>query len=272
MKLILCGGGRLGYFLGRDLIARGHRVTVIDDDPEVCDWLARRLRATVVLGDPTEVDLLDEAGAGYSTAEGRSDQLVPHVRHSARLVAKMYLSYALVGTLALRAAGMTWPAAAILVMVGLMIVGGGTGSTAGGIKLFRVYLMARATVWEIRRMLLPGSVVEAHEVWQGDRRHYVTDQDLRATAGVMFLYAVTLMVGTLVLAAHGFSLSDSLFEFASSLGTVGLSIGVTTPDAPALVLWTEAIGMFVGRLEFLVIFAGLAKLARELPSLFARRT
>lgn len=63
MNIILCGGGRLGYFLARDLLARGHRVTVVDDDRDDCDWLARRLRATILLGRADDPDALEEAGA-----------------------------------------------------------------------------------------------------------------------------------------------------------------------------------------------------------------
>jgi trk system potassium uptake protein TrkH len=69
------------------------------------------------------------------------------------------------------------------------------------------------------------------------------------------------------LAAHGYSLADALFEFASAQGTVGLSVGVTAAGAPPLVLWTETVGMFLGRLEILIVLVGLAKLVREVPRL-----
>jgi trk system potassium uptake protein TrkH len=65
-------------------------------------------------------------------------------------------------------------------------------------------------------------------------------------------------------------LHEALFEYASAQGTVGLSLGVTSPSAPRLVLWTEIVGMFLGRLEFFVVFISLAKIARDLPGLLAR--
>ncbi len=46
-------------------------------------------------------------GVGISSAEGRSDQLVPQVRQSARLVLIIYISYATIGTLAYWVAGMS---------------------------------------------------------------------------------------------------------------------------------------------------------------------
>ena len=75
-------------------------------------------------------------------------------------------------------------------------------------------------------------------------------------------------MGTGILAAHGYGLEESLFEFASSLSTVGLSVGVTAADAPPLVLWTEILGMFLGRLEFFVVVVSLVKIGRDIAAAF----
>jgi trk system potassium uptake protein TrkH len=64
----------------------------------------------------------------------------------------------------------------------------------------------------------------------------------------------------MVICLCGYPLDESLFEFASSLGTVGSSVGITSYSANPVVLWTEVIGMFLGRLELMVIFAFFAKL------------
>ena len=71
----------------------------------------------------------------------------------------------------------------------------------------------------------------------------------------------------IITAAYGNPISDSLFEYASSLGTVGLSIGVTSADAPAGLLWTQIIGMFLGRLEFFTVFIGVIRLFQDIPSI-----
>ncbi|MBN2138451.1 MAG: hypothetical protein JW720_11655, partial [Sedimentisphaerales bacterium] len=74
-------------------------------------------------------------------------------------------------------------------------------------------------------------------------------------------------LGSLVIAATGISIEDSLFEFASALGTVGLSVGVTGQKASPVVLWTEIMGMFLGRLEFFVIVSGVTKIFHDLYKL-----
>ena len=144
-----------------------------------------------------------------------------------------------------------------------MMIGGGTGSTAGAIKQYRIYVMLQALVWEVRRALLPGNAVSRPYVWQGERKEYLTDERVRQVGVFVFLYVATYFAGSMVLAWHGYTLPESLFEFASALGTVGLSVGVTLPDAPPAVLWTEMAGMFLGRLEFFTILIGIAKIAAD---------
>jgi trk system potassium uptake protein TrkH len=48
------------------------------------------------------------------------------------------------------------------------------------------------------------------------------------------------------------------------IANAGLSIGLTAPSCPEPVIWTETIGMALGRLEFFVIFTAIGKIARDL--------
>ena len=160
-----------------------------------------------------------------------------------------------------------WNAFGWIVLVVLMLIGGGTCSTAGGIKQYRVYLLYKSLVWELRRRLLPRTVVAENPVWEADRQVFVTDARLRQIGTFVFLYLVTFAAGSAVLAAHGYGLKESVFEYASAVGTVGLSVGVTLPTAPPGVLWAEIAGMFLGRLEFFVVLASAAKLTRDLRNL-----
>ncbi|MEA4955928.1 hypothetical protein SDC9_149086 [bioreactor metagenome] len=47
-----------------------------------------------------------------------------------------------------------------------------------------------------------------------------------------------------------------MFEFASALGTVGLSIGLTTSVTGAATLIVEMFGMILGRLEIFIVLIG----------------
>lgn len=160
-----------------------------------------------------------------------------------------------------------WGGLGWLVLIVLMLIGGGTGSTAGGLKQYRVYALYRGLRWELRRLRLPRGTVTEPDVWVGETRRFLKDQELRQIALFVFLYLATLALGTGILASYGYPLKESLFEFASALGTVGLSVGVTAADAPRGLLWAETAGMLLGRLEFFVIFLGVSKLLGDLGAM-----
>jgi trk system potassium uptake protein TrkH len=163
-----------------------------------------------------------------------------------------------------------WNGLGWLVLIVLMVIGGGTGSTAGGLKQYRIYALYRSFLCEVRRMLASRNAVIETEVWVGDSRRFLKDQELRQIGVFAFLFLATLALGTGIVASYGYSLKESLFEFASALGTVGLSVGVTSPNAPAGLLWTETAGMILGRLEFFVVLLGLGKIMTSVIDLLRR--
>jgi trk system potassium uptake protein TrkH len=162
-----------------------------------------------------------------------------------------------------------WNGLGFLVLILFMLVGGGTGSTAGGIKQYRIYVLGRGLVWEFRRRFLPQSAVTEPDVWRGEQRRFISDTQLRQVSMFVFLYLLVFVAGSGIIAAHGYSLRDSLFEFASALSTVGISVGVTSAGAPAGVLWVETAAMFLGRLEFFTIVIGLIRLSSDVPVMLA---
>lgn len=63
MRIILIGGSQTVYFLARQFVRRKYHVTVVNRDPERSRQIAQQTKATVVLGDGTHVQRLEEAGA-----------------------------------------------------------------------------------------------------------------------------------------------------------------------------------------------------------------
>lgn len=165
-----------------------------------------------------------------------------------------------------------WPALGWWVLILLMIVGGGAGSTAGGIKQYRVDVLLKGLVHDVRGRLRSRRMVNEAWLWRAGERRFLNADDLVQAGLFLALYLAALAVGTAVLAGHGYSLDESLFEFASAIGTVGLSVGVTSPAAPDAVLWTETFGMLLGRLEFYTVFVATARLLADLRTLTAARS
>ncbi|MBN2713560.1 MAG: TrkH family potassium uptake protein, partial [Planctomycetes bacterium] len=161
-----------------------------------------------------------------------------------------------------------WNGIGIYVLIVLMLIGGGICSTAGGIKQFRIYLLTKALWWQVRMGLLPPTAVVARTIQDGERERQVSDSEILRAGLFVFLYLVILVAGTGLMIAYGFGLQDSLFEYASTLGTVGISVGITGPNLPAPVLWSQIIGMLLGRLEFFVVIIAGIGMARDFPRLY----
>ncbi|MGF1505571.1 MAG: potassium transporter TrkG [Anaerolineae bacterium] len=154
-----------------------------------------------------------------------------------------------------------------MLIIVLMVIGGSTDSTAGAIKHERVVILVRSVIWEVRRAFSPEQMVNEPTFKSADGTVVITEKLVRQVALFGFFYIGLLAIVTLIIAAHGYPLRDSLFEFASAIGTTGLSSGISGADAPASVHWTLIVGMFVGRLEILAVVIGLGKLLNDLQVL-----
>jgi len=191
-----------------------------------------------------------------------SKQLYPHLGKSFR-VAVFETVTALTTTGFSTVGYKDWNSFGVLVLILLMLIGGGTCSTAGGIKQFRIYVLWRLFIWELRRPSLPKTVVMERPIWEGDRRVFVDDNRVRQIGVFVFIYLSTFFTGAMILCACGYSLRDSLFEFASAIGTVGLSVGVTSASMPTPALCAEMVAMFLGRLELMVVITSILKITGD---------
>ena len=145
----------------------------------------------------------------------------------------------------------------------LMVLGAGMGSTAGGMKQYRVALAFKSMYWNIKEQLSHKKTIRTHFINRLGNKTVVDKDDVIQNHSFLMIYIIVLVIGTFIFASYGNSIFDSLFEFASALGTVGLSVGVTGAHAPNGILWTATMGMFLGRLEFYVIFIAIAKVSLD---------
>lgn len=61
MKVILIGNGKLAYFLGKKFVEQKHQVTIINADAAEAKEFCHQIQATVILGDGTDPNILQEA-------------------------------------------------------------------------------------------------------------------------------------------------------------------------------------------------------------------
>jgi trk system potassium uptake protein TrkA len=65
MHIIIAGDGRLPYFLAKSFTSKGYRVTVIVSDIREAEDLAKRVKATILLGNASDPEVLRSADAYY---------------------------------------------------------------------------------------------------------------------------------------------------------------------------------------------------------------
>ncbi|MRJ78059.1 TrkH family potassium uptake protein [Aeromicrobium sp. SMF47] len=135
----------------------------------------------------------------------------------------------------------------------LMFIGGGSASTAGGIKITTFLLLAYVIWAELRGD--PEITVGARSI--GPR--------VARTAITIALLAVMLVVTTtfIVMVMTDFAFDQVLFECTSAFATVGLSTGIT-PDLPTDAQCVIIVLMFVGRVGTIAA-AGALVLRRRMP-------
>jgi trk system potassium uptake protein TrkA len=63
MYAIIAGGGKVGFFLARELIEQGHEVLIIENNPERAEFIANELGNVVLRGNADEASTLADAGA-----------------------------------------------------------------------------------------------------------------------------------------------------------------------------------------------------------------
>ncbi|MCR5623829.1 MAG: Trk family potassium uptake protein [Lachnospiraceae bacterium] len=134
------------------------------------------------------------------------------------------------------------------VMIILMLIGGSSGSTAGGMKMTTICVLIAS---------LKAVFTQKSEVTAFGRR---IGNDAVIKAGVIFMVYNFLFVvaGCIISRLEGIPILDCLFETASAIATVGLTLGIT----PSLGLASRIIIMilmFLGRVGGLtVVFAVLS--------------
>ena len=135
-----------------------------------------------------------------------------------------------------------------MVTIGLMLIGGSPGSTAGGMKTTTAAVLIACAVAVFRR--------RENGRFFGRR---IADDTVKNALTVFLMYITLFLLGGMIISrVEGLPILTCLFETASAIGTVGLTLGIT----PGLHLISKLIHislMFLGRIGGLtLIFATLS--------------
>ena len=156
----------------------------------------------------------------------------------------------------------TWVAGAQLVLLFLMVVGGCTGSTSGGIKVMRMRVLGLTMLRTIRHTQTPRAVIPIRL-----GRDVVSETVVSRVAGFFLLHFLLIITGLLAVTALEGDLESSLGAVVAALGNMGPALNEAGPTSNYAEAFSQparlvlALLMVIGRLEIFPILLAAMDLA-----------
>ena len=146
-----------------------------------------------------------------------------------------------------------WPSYLWMLIFALMFFGAMSGSTGGGVKIFRHILLMKNTWAELKRSIHPSAIIP---VKYGKRN--VSQQIVFNVMAFFLIYFLFFALGTFVMALLGLDFKTSVGASIASLGNIGPGIGSIGPVEnyafiPTAGKWMLSFLMLIGRLELLTV-------------------
>ena len=147
-----------------------------------------------------------------------------------------------------------WGSFPIFYFLILMFIGGCAGSTTCGVKIFRIQILYKFIINQLKKVIYPrGIFIIKYE------NNTVNDKFLASIISFIFLYIIIFFVLTALLSLTGLDFVTSISGAATSISNVGPGLGSTIgPNGnfyqlPDVSKWILSTGMILGRLELFAI-------------------
>jgi len=146
-----------------------------------------------------------------------------------------------------------WSSSSQFILLVLMFVGGSAGSTGGGIKVVRVYLLIKFMLSEFVRLIHPHAVIPVRA------NNQVVPRDMLMNVLGFFVVAMLVFTGgVLVMTLIGLDMLTSIGATAATLWNIGPGLGDVGPTdnyaaIPVVGKWVLSMLMLMGRLELFTV-------------------
>jgi len=148
----------------------------------------------------------------------------------------------------------TWSNLAISIIFVGILMGGNTGSTAGGIKIIRHVIIFKSLASELKKILHPNSIIS---VFIDNIK--LKERILSATFGFFTLFMITIAVVTIYIFAQGYDSMTAVSAAFALVGNVGPGFSLVGP-ANNFSFFSDfdkiffSLAMIIGRLECYTVF------------------
>ncbi len=146
-----------------------------------------------------------------------------------------------------------WPFVTQIILLALMLFGGCTSSTGGGMKNVRILVAFKFMGSELKKLFHPHGIFP---IRMGERA--VPEGLVLNIIGFIAMYILIFFLGVMAMTGLGLDIDTSIGAVAATLGNVGPGIGAVGPvenyaHLPVLAKWTLSFLMMVGRLEIFTV-------------------
>ena len=147
-----------------------------------------------------------------------------------------------------------WGKFSLIFFLFLMFVGGCAGSTACGIKIFRLQMLLIFLKNQIKRLISPNSVIITKY-----NNQKISDNFINSVIIFIFTFLFIFLIIAMLLSISGLDFITSISGAASSISNVGPGLGdIIGPngnykDIPDISKWILSFGMLLGRLELFAV-------------------
>jgi trk system potassium uptake protein TrkH len=146
-----------------------------------------------------------------------------------------------------------WSPSSQFLLFLLMFIGGSAGSTAGGMKVMRIYLVIKFVFMEITQLVHPHAVLPVRMGGVVVQREVITN-----ILGFFALFILIFAGGVFTMSLLGLDLLTSLGAVIATMGNIGPGLGNVGPTdnyafVPPVGKWVLSFLMLLGRLELFTV-------------------
>jgi trk system potassium uptake protein TrkH len=154
---------------------------------------------------------------------------------------------------------MAWPTFLWTILLILMFIGGCSGSTSGGIKIFRHLIFTRNAVLELKRIIHPNAILPVKVNGKS-----ISSSGVSKNITFIFIYFLVFIAGSVILLFSGADFNMAISASIASLSNVGTGMGKVglgfsyvafTPFAK----WILMLMMILGRVELFSLITLLSR-------------
>lgn len=145
------------------------------------------------------------------------------------------------------------------------VIGGGIGSTAGGVKQYRLAVALKSFHWSSKEAIASENVIFPHYIWRFGEEKEIDQKEISSAFSYILIYVLIMIAGGFLVTIFekGLDYGTGLFEFSNAISSTGLSFGIYK-YRPTGVKWTLIFGMFAGRLEIFPLYYATYRILRDI--------